>query len=56
MEQNQEVTRIYNHAAEVIKTAILQGQYEALKGVNRTQLAIYYWIGKYVAKNTRAGF
>ena len=56
MEQNQEVTRRYNHAAEVIKSAILQGQYEALKGVNRIQLATYYWIGKYVARNTRAGF
>lgn len=56
MKQTQEVTKIYNHAAEVIKTAILQGQYEALKGVNRIQLATYYWIGKYVAHNTRAGF
>jgi len=56
MEYNQEVSGIYNHAAEVIKTAILQGQYEALKGVNRIQLATYYWIGKYVAQNTRAGF
>ncbi len=56
MEQNQEVSNIYNHAAEVIKTAILQGQYKALKGVNRIQIATYYWIGKYVAQNTRAGF
>ena len=56
MQQTQEVSKIYNHAAEVIKTAILQGQYEALKGVNRVQLATYYWIGKYVAKNTREGF
>ena len=56
MEQNTAITQIYNHAAEVIKSAILQGQYEALKGVNRIQLATYYWIGKYVSQNTRKGF
>lgn len=56
MEQQNKSTVIYNHAAEVIKTAILQGQYEALKGVNRIQLASYYWIGKYVSQNTRRGF
>ena len=38
---------------EAIKTAILQGQYEALKDVNRVQLAVYYAIGKYLSKNTR---
>ena len=32
-----------------IKTAILQGQYEAAKGVNRIQLAVYFGIGKYVS-------
>ncbi|MDE5544022.1 MAG: PDDEXK nuclease domain-containing protein, partial [Bacteroidales bacterium] len=47
---------MYNHAAEIIKTAVLQGQYEALKGINRIQLATYYWIGKYVSLNTRKGF
>lgn len=55
MEQNQEVTRIYNHAAETIKTAILKGQYEAAKGVNRVQLLTNYAIGKYVSLNTRKG-
>lgn len=55
MEQNQEVTRIYNHAAETIKTAILNGQYEAAKGVNRVQLLTNYAIGKYVSMNTRNG-
>lgn len=48
--------KLYNHAAEVIKTAVLQGQHEALKGVNRIQLATYFWVGKYVSKNTRKGF
>ena len=43
----------YNHAVETIKTAILQGQYEAAKGVNRIQLAVYFAIGKYISLNTR---
>jgi hypothetical protein len=42
-----------SQAVETIKTAILQGQYEALKGANRVQLAVYYGIGKYLSKNTR---
>ena len=45
----------YNKAAETIKTAILQGQYEAAKGVNRVQLAVYFGIGKYISLNTRKG-
>ena len=36
----------YDRAVETIKTAILQGQYEAAKGVNRIQLAVYFGIGK----------
>lgn len=50
---NQPVT--YNKAVETIKTAILQGQYEAAKGVNRIQLAVYFAIGKYISLNTRKG-
>ena len=42
-----------SQAVETIKTAILQGQYEANKGVNRIQLAVYFAIGKYLSKNTR---
>ena len=38
-----------------IKTAILQGQYEAVKGVNRIQLAVYFGIGKYVSQHSRKG-
>ena len=38
----------YNNAVNAIKTAILQGQYEAAKGVNRIQLALYFAIGKYL--------
>jgi predicted nuclease of restriction endonuclease-like (RecB) superfamily len=46
---------IYKPAAETIKLAILQGQYEAAKGVNRIQLAVYFGIGKYISLNTRKG-
>lgn len=42
-----------SQAVETIKTAILQGQHEANKGVNRIQLAVYFAIGKYLSKNTR---
>ena len=42
-------------AVAVIKEAILQGQYEAAKGVNRIQLAVYYAIGKYVSQHSRKG-
>lgn len=45
----------YKSAAETIKQAILQGQYEAAKGVNRIQLAVYFAIGKYISLNTRKG-
>lgn len=45
----------YNDAVNAIKTAILQGQYEAAKGVNRIQLALYYAIGKYLSQHTRKG-
>lgn len=45
----------YNNAVNAIKTAILQGQYEAVKGVNRIQLALYFAIGKYLSQHTRKG-
>lgn len=43
----------YNQAADVIKNAILQGQYEASKEVNRVQIALYYGIGRYLSQHTR---
>ena len=46
---------IYKNAVETIKTEILQGQYEAAKGVNRIQLAVYFAIGKYISLHTRKG-
>ena len=53
MEDNSHIP--LSQAVEAIKTAILQGQYEALKDVNRVQLAVYFAIGKYLSKNTRKG-
>ncbi len=53
MEMNRIIT--YKPAADAIKQAILQGQYEAAKGVNRIQLAVYFAIGKYISLNTRKG-
>ena len=53
METNSITT--YKPAADAIKLAILQGQYEAAKGVNRIQLAVYFAIGKYISLNTRKG-
>lgn len=50
IQQTNNIPAIYTEAAETIKTAILQGQYEALKGENRIQLAVYYSVGKYVSQ------
>lgn len=52
MEDNNSIISL-SQAVEVIKTAILQGQYEAAKDVNRVQLAVYFSIGRYLSKNTR---
>ena len=54
MEQHH-ISQAYEIAAETIKNAILQGQYEAAKDVNRIQLATYFSVGKYVSANTRQG-
>ena len=51
--ENQNSLIPLSQAVETIKTAILQGQYEALKGTNRIQLAVYFAIGKYLSNNTR---
>lgn len=53
MERNRLTT--YKPVADTIKLAILQGQYEAAKGVNRIQLAVYFGIGKFISLNTRRG-
>ena len=54
MENNNSLMPL-SQAVEAIKTAILQGQYEAAKDVNRVQLAVYFAVGKYLSKNTRKG-
>lgn len=46
----------YDKAAEIIKTAILQSQYDAARSVNEKQLALYYGVGKYISLNSRKGF
>lgn len=43
-------------AVQTIKTAILNAQYNAVKATNSNQLSLYYGIGKYKSKNSRAGF
>ena len=53
IEKNNQNVIPLSQAVETIKTAILQGQYEANKDVNRIQLAVYFAIGKYLSKNTR---
>lgn len=55
MSMEEKAIVLYRPAADTIKTAILQGQYEAAKGVNRIQLAVYFGIGKFVSQNTRKG-
>ena len=51
----QALTADLRQAVADIKTAILQGQYEASKGVNRIQLAVYFGIGKYISQHSRKG-
>ena len=46
----------YDEAVQVIKTAILQSQYEAARSVNEKQLMLYYGIGKFISLNSRKGF
>ena len=45
----------YDGAVEIIKRAILQSQYSAAKAANKTQLMLYYGIGKYISLNSRRG-
>lgn len=46
----------YNIAVETIKDAILRSQYQAVKLVNKEQLALYYGVGRYISRNSRDGF
>lgn len=51
-----ENTLKYDDAVLVIKSAILQSQYDAARSVNEKQLMLYYGIGKYISLNSRKGF
>lgn len=44
MKGEEKLSTQYNDAVKQIKTAILQSQAKALKGVNQEQLALYYGI------------
>ena len=46
---------LYSNAANTIKNAILNAQYEAARGVNGIQLTLYYAIGRFISANTRKG-
>lgn len=52
MENNNLLTSL-SMAVEAIKTAILQSQERAAKGVNVTQLSLYFSIGRFVSINSR---
>lgn len=56
MKGEEKLSTQYNDAVKQIKTAILQSQAKALKGVNQEQLALYYGIGRFISPNSRAGF
>ena len=43
-------------AVKAIKTAILESQYRAAKGVNKEQLSLYFGIGRYVSEHSRKDF
>lgn len=45
----------YREAVAVMKTAILQSQYDAAKFANEKLLMLYYGIGKYISINSRSG-
>ena len=49
-------TMNFDKDVEIIKTAILQSQYDAARSVNEKQLMLYYGIGKYISMNSRKGF
>ena len=53
MESKKSLHNQYDKAAEIIKTAILQSQYEAAKDINRIQLGLYFGIGKFLSEKTR---
>lgn len=55
LKQKQHTDHQVLEAVKAIKTAILKGQYEAAKDVNRVQLALYFAVGRFLSLNTRQG-
>ena len=56
MKESISLTNQYNRAAEVIKTAILQSQYQAVQKVNSEPLALYFGIGRYISTHSRDNY
>lgn len=54
-EQTMSDIQRYDETVSVIKSAILQSQYDAARSVNEKQLMLYYGIGKYISANSRNG-
>ncbi|MBR1487455.1 MAG: hypothetical protein IJ603_01010 [Bacteroidales bacterium] len=46
----------YLQAVELIKKAILQSQYNAIRLANQEQLQLYFAIGRYISENSRTGY
>ncbi len=46
----------YIQAVELIKKAILQSQYNAIRLANQEQLKLYFGIGRYISENSRSGY
>lgn len=55
MEEHKSLNPMYRDAVIAIKNAILQSQYQAIKLVNKEQLALYFAIGRYISQNSRNG-
>lgn len=53
MRDNQSLDKKYSIAVQTIKSAILQSQYQAVKIINKEQLALYFGIGRYISQNSR---
>ena len=56
MNSQDTLSREWRDAVKAIKSAILQSQYRAAKGVNREQLSLYFGIGRYISEHSRKGF
>ena len=50
------VSEFVKEAVELIKTAILQSQYNAIRIANQEQLILHFGIGRYISENSRTGY